>query len=168
MAKVLVSVAGALPILGFWSGLTLAAQLPPVTVADSSVQSEAEGGVVVIIGVFRSPHRRRAICAGARPSRRNPRPARCPPTICGHDCMQNPVPGRPWPHREPTPSEEYLRLNIWAPRAAARAPIMVWIYGRAFQIGSSATIVFDGAKFAADGVAGAQDQLIIWARTGSA
>jgi para-nitrobenzyl esterase len=69
----------------------------------------------------------------------------------GHDCMQNAVAGRLWPLREPTPSEDCLHLNIWAPRAAARAPVMVWIYGGGLKIGSSASIVYDGAKFAADG-----------------
>jgi para-nitrobenzyl esterase len=74
----------------------------------------------------------------------------------GHDCMQNVRPGGPpWPKREPAPSEDCLYLNIWAPAAAAhnaKLPVMVWIYGGGFQVGSSATILFDGTQFAKDGV----------------
>ena len=74
----------------------------------------------------------------------------------GHNCMQNPrPPGSPWPNREPSPSEDCLYLNVWEPAGTApnaKLPVMVWIYGGGFQIGSSATILFDGTQFAKDGV----------------
>jgi para-nitrobenzyl esterase len=72
----------------------------------------------------------------------------------GHDCMQN-LRNAPWPRREPGPSEDCLYLNIWEPASAvpgAKLPVMVWIYGGGFQVGSSATSLYDGSHFAADGV----------------
>lgn len=44
--------------------------------------------------------------------------------------------------------EDCLRLNIWAPEAAERAAVMVWIQ----PLGSSSLPVFDGAVFAREGV----------------
>lgn len=45
-------------------------------------------------------------------------------------------------------SEDCLHLNIWAPAAAKRAAVMVWIQ----PLGASSLSVFDGAVFARDGV----------------
>jgi len=47
-------------------------------------------------------------------------------------------------------ADDALYLNIWSPAVdGARRPVLVWIHGGAFQVGSGA--VFDGAWFAARG-----------------
>jgi para-nitrobenzyl esterase len=49
-------------------------------------------------------------------------------------------------------SEDCLYLNVWTPRAdGARRPVMVWIHGGAFAIGSGSQSLYDGARLAARG-----------------
>ena len=48
--------------------------------------------------------------------------------------------------------EECLNLNVWTRDADARRPVLVWIHGGAFVNGSGAVSVYDGSKFARDGV----------------
>ena len=51
------------------------------------------------------------------------------------------------------PGEDCLNLNIWTPAAdSARRPVLVWIHGGAFVYGSGSLSVYDGSKFARDGV----------------
>jgi para-nitrobenzyl esterase len=46
---------------------------------------------------------------------------------------------------------ECLRLNVWTPRAdGAKRPVMVWIHGGGFTMGTSATPWYDGERFAVD------------------
>jgi len=71
----------------------------------------------------------------------------------GSSCMQgtplrNVVPESPGAQV----SEDCLTLNVWAPQAAAKAPVMVWIHGGGNQTGSSAVKYYDGAAFARDGI----------------
>lgn len=49
-------------------------------------------------------------------------------------------------------SEDCLYLNIWAPKNAAKAPVVVWIYGGGFNIGSAAMANYSGEPLARDGV----------------
>jgi para-nitrobenzyl esterase len=50
-----------------------------------------------------------------------------------------------------TDGEDCLNLNIWTPEpGSARLPVMVWIPGGMFEVGSGAT--YDGGRFARDGV----------------
>src|SRR6266550_681825 len=52
-----------------------------------------------------------------------------------------------------TSGEDYLNLNVWTPEAGARGlPVMVWLRGGAFLRGSGAIPVYDGRRFARDGV----------------
>lgn len=70
----------------------------------------------------------------------------------GPDSMQVPFPGDAAPLGV-TPSEDSLYLNVWAPaKAAAKLPVMVWIYGGGFVNGGSSPAVYDGSKFAESGV----------------
>ena len=49
------------------------------------------------------------------------------------------------------PGEDCLNLNIWTPDPAAHGlPVMVWIPGGMFEVGTGAT--YDGSRFARDGV----------------
>ncbi len=49
-------------------------------------------------------------------------------------------------------SEDCLYLNIWAPKAARKAPVVVWIYGGGFNIGSASMANYSGEPLARDGV----------------
>lgn len=48
--------------------------------------------------------------------------------------------------------EDYLTLNIWAPEDASGRPVMVFIHGGGFVIGSKDAPVHDGSAFARSGV----------------
>lgn len=47
---------------------------------------------------------------------------------------------------------DYLRANIWSPEGAAGAPVMVWIHGGGFVVGSKDAPVSDGTAFAKSGI----------------
>ncbi|MBP6133753.1 carboxylesterase/lipase family protein [Candidatus Microthrix sp.] len=48
--------------------------------------------------------------------------------------------------------EDCLYLNVWTPDVAGSAPVMVWIHGGGFQIGSGSSPIYNGEAFARDGV----------------
>ena len=47
---------------------------------------------------------------------------------------------------------DYLRVNIWAPEDARQAPVMVWIHGGGFVVGSKDAPITDGTEFARSGI----------------
>lgn len=49
-------------------------------------------------------------------------------------------------------SEDCLSLNVWAPKDAKNAPVMVWIHGGAHRFGSSASPLYNGSHFVEDGL----------------
>jgi para-nitrobenzyl esterase len=49
-------------------------------------------------------------------------------------------------------AEDCLRLNVWTPDVSGSAPVMVWIHGGGFEIGSGSSPLYSGASFARDGV----------------
>jgi para-nitrobenzyl esterase len=52
-----------------------------------------------------------------------------------------------------TSGEDCLNLNLWTPDPGGRGlPVMVWVPGGAFARGSGALPVYDGRRFARDGV----------------
>lgn len=50
------------------------------------------------------------------------------------------------------PGDDYLTLNVWTPDRAEKRPVLVWIHGGGFQVGSKDAEVQDGTAFARDGV----------------
>ena len=46
---------------------------------------------------------------------------------------------------------DYLRANIWAPEGVTKAPVMVWIHGGGYVVGSKDAPVSDGTAFAKSG-----------------
>jgi para-nitrobenzyl esterase len=52
---------------------------------------------------------------------------------------------------EPT-SEDCLTLNVWAPKHAANAPVMVFVHGGSARMGAGSLPYYDGTGFARDGV----------------
>lgn len=73
-------------------------------------------------------------------------------------CVQNQTGSRlPWTEEFMTQGpigEDCLYLNVWTParNANARLPVMFWIYGGAFNEGSGAIAVYNGAELAKKGV----------------
>src|SRR5919106_908888 len=61
-------------------------------------------------------------------------------------------PGMPSPWR-PDDSTDCLAVNVWTPDPQAGGlPVMVWIYGGAFVIGTASQPDYDGANLARAGV----------------
>lgn len=50
------------------------------------------------------------------------------------------------------PGDDYLNLNVWTPGLTGQAPVMVFIHGGSFTSGTGALGVYDGTRFARDGV----------------
>ncbi|WP_327668098.1 MULTISPECIES: carboxylesterase family protein [unclassified Streptomyces] len=88
----------------------------------------------------------------------------------GANAFKPPVPRAPWEGvREctaygpgcPQPSspifgglstgEDFLSVNVWAPEGATGLPVMFWIHGGGFLMGSNAGSGSDGTPFARDG-----------------
>jgi carboxylesterase type B len=71
----------------------------------------------------------------------------------GDDCPQKSSPINA-DSRASGRSEDCLTLNIWTPKtgAAARLPVMVWIYGGSFVFGTASERRVDGTPFARKGV----------------
>ncbi|WP_245653422.1 carboxylesterase/lipase family protein [Sphingomonas pituitosa] len=69
------------------------------------------------------------------------------------ECLQ-PLRGSQQNHYfgEGATSEDCLYLNIWKPHAARKAPVLVWIYGGGFNIGSASMANYSGEPLARDGV----------------
>jgi para-nitrobenzyl esterase len=75
-------------------------------------------------------------------------------TTFGPACVQ-PTPKAASVYSPTTPlptSEDCLSLNIWSPRNAAKAPVLVWIHGGALLTGSSREDLYDGRRLAERGI----------------
>jgi para-nitrobenzyl esterase len=73
----------------------------------------------------------------------------------GPDCMQWPLDAPPSAAYIRPISEDCLTLNVWRPAGAkpkGKLPVMVWIYGGAFAMGSASWPVYEGANLAREGV----------------
>ena len=71
----------------------------------------------------------------------------------GPSCMQASPPAQVIPGSPGAKlSEDCLRLNIWAPTDARKAPVMVWIHGGGNDSGSPADFFMDGQNIARDGI----------------
>ena len=49
--------------------------------------------------------------------------------------------------------DDWLTLNVWTPAAdpAAQRPVLVWIYGGAYKVGSAEIPAYDGGRLAREG-----------------
>ncbi|MDR3512468.1 MAG: carboxylesterase family protein [Caulobacteraceae bacterium] len=135
-------------------GVGLAARAGPLVQLDAGrIEGAEEGGAAVFRGVpFAAPP--------VGPLRwRPPQPTAGwsgtrEAVAYGPDCLQPPMSAIPGPGFTNPQSEDCLYLNVWAPKArpAAPMPVMVWIYGGAFIMGSGSYPDYDGAHFAEQGV----------------
>ena len=74
-------------------------------------------------------------------------------TECGSVCPQPPVPNVPL-NLGAAQDEDCLRLNVWAASGTAPGdakPVMVWVHGGAYVLGSSSQPYYNGERLAADG-----------------
>jgi para-nitrobenzyl esterase len=56
------------------------------------------------------------------------------------------------PKPEPRQSEDCLVVNVWTPAIdSAKRPVMVWLHGGGFAVGSASNPAYDGARLAATG-----------------
>jgi para-nitrobenzyl esterase len=74
-------------------------------------------------------------------------------TAFGPSCVQPTPQPRSIYKDDPGPtSEDCLSLNIWTPKGARKAPVLVWIYGGALTTGASRLGMYDGRSLAERGV----------------
>jgi carboxylesterase type B len=75
-------------------------------------------------------------------------------TEFGPDCPQPAPPGAASGSRAPRQSEDCLHLNIWAPPAAngEHLPVMAWLFGGGYLMGSASDAMCDGETYARRGV----------------
>jgi para-nitrobenzyl esterase len=71
-------------------------------------------------------------------------------TEFGFACPQPPLPGIPF-DLGARQDEDCLTLNIWAPPGADAKPVMVWLHGGAYVLGSASQPVYDGSRLAGSG-----------------
>lgn len=77
-----------------------------------------------------------------------PWPGIRPAAVFAPDCPQTLEVGS----RAPRQSEDCLYLNIWSPREASKAPVMVWVHGGSYVSGSGSEERLDGTALARQGV----------------
>lgn len=68
----------------------------------------------------------------------------------GFACPQPPLPGIPL-DLGTRQDEDCLTLNIWAPSGADAKPVMVWLHGGAYVLGSGSQPLYDGTRLAGSG-----------------
>lgn len=74
-------------------------------------------------------------------------------TRFGPACMQlKSGPGNIYADDPPAMSEDCLSLNIWTPKDARHAPVLVWVHGGALSGGYGSEAIYDGARMAERGV----------------
>ena len=140
------------------SATTLSAQTPkPVLTQSGSVQGTTEDGIMVYKGIpFAQPPLGDLRWRAPQP----PMPWSGVRTAdkFAPSCMQVPVVFAALGMDAVETNEDCLYLNVWTPAKSATQstnaglPVMVWIYGGGFTLGSTATGTYNGANLAKKGV----------------
>ncbi|MDO9248245.1 MAG: carboxylesterase family protein [Phenylobacterium sp.] len=125
-----------------------------------SVKATVEGGVIVgtetpTAAIYRNiPYAAPPIgpLRWAPPARGVPWAGERDGTKAGVSCMQTMrADGAPNSGSANGPmSEDCLQLNVFAPKGARKAPVMVWLHGGSHRYGAG--WIYDGSNFARDGV----------------
>ncbi|MEO8115422.1 MAG: carboxylesterase family protein [Phenylobacterium sp.] len=122
---------------------------PLVDAPAGAVEGRMDAGVRVFKGL---PYARAARWTPPTPAAKWPdvRDA----TRFGPACFQpKALPGSSIYADDPGPmSEDCLSLNVWTPKDARAAPVLVWIHGGSLTTGSSHESLYDGARLASRGV----------------
>ncbi len=87
------------------------------------------------------------------PQRESPWPGVRQTTAYGPSCIQNPEAAALADGNAGPFSEDCLYLNVWTPKpdSTLKLPVMVWIHGGAFAIGSGSHPIYNGAPLARKG-----------------
>ena len=133
---------------------------PIVKTSSGAVRGRYEQGVVAFKGIpFAAPpvgQRRFAAPVPPQPWDGVREASAFSPTPPQADLSSQRMPGldlRPIVGESWRKGEDYLTLNVWTPDLGVqKLPVMVFIYGGAFVSGGSSTPLYDGARFAGDGV----------------
>lgn len=142
------------PLMGITSASARPQAAPVATTRSGTVLGTTAGGVDVFRGIpyaaapvgelrWRAPQPEVA-WKGVRTA-----------TVFGDDCLQdsarNPLPAG----HAVSSSEDCLYLNVWRPAGTSSGdnlPVMVWIHGGAFIMGSGSMSIYDGTELARQGV----------------
>ena len=121
---------------------------PQARTAAGAVRGRREGSLSVFRGIpFAQPPTGRLRFAA-------PRPAVAWDGVREASAFGSPPPQSGTYGPAPQPSDDnWLTLNVWtpAPDPAARRPVMVWIYGGAYKVGSADAPGYDGSRLAREG-----------------
>jgi para-nitrobenzyl esterase len=129
----------------FWTAVTFAQPVAPVTLSSGRITGTDLGTVQSWLGIpYAAPP------TGAL-RWKPPQPAASWEGVRAMDhygavCMQS------RPAAGTTASEDCLTLNVWAPKSAQKAAVMLWIHGGAFIEGSGALPFYVGTQLARQGV----------------
>lgn len=143
MKTILAAIAALLPITAW-------AQAPVVRAPAGAVQGATDNGVRVFRGI---PYAQPPVGAlrwklpVALPAWSGVRPA----TAFGAACVQPVIPAGIYANPPERMSEDCLTLNVWTPRDADKAPVIVWIHGGSLVAGYGHEGMYDGARMAAKG-----------------
>ncbi|MFI9828882.1 carboxylesterase/lipase family protein [Streptomyces sp. NPDC051913] len=127
---------------------------PEAGTTAGAVRGRREGGLDVFRGIpYARPPLGEARFAAPRPAERWAgvrEAAAFGPPVPQEALGPDPAAVPPW--SLPT-GDDWLTVNVWTPEADAAAgrPVMVWIYGGAYKLGSSDDPTYDGARLARDG-----------------
>ncbi|MFI5795019.1 carboxylesterase/lipase family protein [Streptomyces sp. NPDC051677] len=128
------------------------AEFPEVMTTAGAVRGRREAGLTVFRGIpYAQPPVGEARFAAPRPVRRwdGVREA----VVFGPPPPQEPLGPDAAPPGGLAVDDDWLTVNLWTPDAdaAARRPVMVWIYGGAYKFGSSDDPAYDGSRLSSDG-----------------
>ncbi|WP_055523897.1 carboxylesterase/lipase family protein [Streptomyces graminilatus] len=125
-----------------------AGEFPEVRTAAGVVRGRLEGGTAVFRGIpFAQPPVGELRFAAPRPAGR-------------WDGVREAFAFGPPPPQEelvpagaPSAGDDWLTVNVWTPGAdpAARRPVLVWIYGGAYKLGSADDPNYDGGRLSREG-----------------
>ena len=126
---------------------------PEARTAAGRVRGRGEGGLAVFRGIpFAQPPTGPGRFAA-------PRPAAAWDGVREAFSYGSPPPQSSSYGPAPAPSDDdWLTVNVWtpAPDPAARRPVLVWIYGGAYKVGSADAPGYDGGRLAREG-----DQVVV-------
>jgi para-nitrobenzyl esterase len=127
-------------------------EFPQTATAAGAVRGRREGGLAVFRGIpYAQPPVGEARFAAPRPADRwdgvreafafGPPPPQ--EAAFGAGAPAGPLPA----------GDDWLTVNVWTPEAdpAVRRPVMVWIYGGAYKLGSADDPAYDAGRLARDG-----------------
>lgn len=131
----------------------MASEAPQARTTAGSVRGSYEHGLAVFRGIpfAQPPFGPRRFLAPQRP---DPWEGVREATSFGPPPPQTvrPIPGSPPAAAASDPEPDCLTINVWSPDTSGRLPVMVWIYGGAYLVGSADQPVYDGANLAGQGV----------------